>query len=824
MAEGTRFKEVQEQLKKHEVLLVEEKDQRTATENHLQAKFMELQNSHTSLQATVENMHKTLQQQIQSVLDQMLQFNRSKSLMGEGLMAHGERSSNSPMGYQEKTGGSDDGSSHWSSPFPKVEFSFFDGTDARGWVRKSNWYFQVVSTFLEEQKVPLASVHFQGKAEVWFQNFMERRNLPLWEELVIAVMERFDDMVPELIYGKFNKLQQEGSVAEYYDKVDDLRVQMLMFDKDLKESYFTRCFVSGLKKEIKGYVMAAKPQNFQQAVSLAKNFETSIDALMNKLSLPNKPVPVKTVSKPTYTPNQITTTNHRTLTTLVKLPFPKTAHKTETNTPVRRLLAATKMKARRERNLCYNCDETYAPGHRCKQRQLFMMMTKEEEEDIGYDDECIEEVLLDDSKISLNAMNGHVSSESIRLKGVVEGKELNILIDSGSTHCFIDETVAERLNCSKAYTAPLIITVKIQGTEFSHPVKVIKLGGCDMILGCDWLKQYGNVKLDLDHMSIKIKYQGQKILLQATANKFEVQLVSSKTMQKLMKKRAYGVLGQLYSITPSPKREIEHRIDLIPKSLVQGMLEAGIIQPSQSLFASSVPLVKKKDGSWRMCVDYRYLNTLTVKHKFPIPVVDELLDELHGAVYFSKIDLRSGYFQIRMHAAYLLKFVLVFFDDILIYSSTWDEHMKHLNTVLEVLRTHKLYAKMSKCSSGKTVIEYLGHLILAEGVSTDPAKIEGMVKWPIPKDVKALRGFLGLTGYYRKFIKGYGHMSRPLTELLKKEAFHWNNDVERAFNKLKEAMVTTPILALLDFSQPFVIETDACKDGIGAVLMQGGDL
>ncbi|PIN11759.1 hypothetical protein CDL12_15625 [Handroanthus impetiginosus] len=595
MAEGTCFKEVQEQFKKQDVLLVEERAQRTASENHLQAKFMELQNSHTSLQAT---------------------FNREKSLMGEGLMAHGERSSNSPVGYQDKTGGSDDGSSQWSSPFPKVEFPFFDETDARGWVRKSNWYFQVVSTFPEEQKVPLASMHFQGKAEVWFQNFVEGRNLPSWEELVIVVMEKFDDVVPELIYREFNKLQQEGSVAEYYDRFDDLRAQMLMFDKDLKESYFTRCFVSGLKEEIKGSVMAAKPQNFQQAASLAKKFETSIDALMNKLSLPSKPTPNKTASKPTYTPNQVPTINHRTLTTPVKIPFPKPTHKTETNIPVRRLLTAAEMKARRERNLCYNCDETYTPGHSCKQRQLFVMMPEEEEEaynqDIGCDDECIEEILLDDSKVSLNALNVHVSNKSIRLKGVVDGKELNILVHSGSTHCFIDENMAKKLSSRKAYTTPLVITVaggrklisrmyfpklnwKIQNVEFSHPVKVIKLGRCDMILGCDWLKFYGPVKLDLDHMSIKIKYQGQKILLQANTDKSELQLVSSRTMQKLMKKRSYGVLGQLYSVSSTPKkqkteneglsnllgrygdifeepkslpphREIVHKIDLIPNA------------------------------------------------------------------------------------------------------------------------------------------------------------------------------------------------------------------------------------------------------------------
>ncbi|GKA83145.1 putative mitochondrial protein [Tanacetum coccineum] len=244
-------------------------------------------------------------------------------------------------------------------------------------------------------------------------------------------------------------------------------------------------------------------------------------------------------------------------------------------------------------------------------------------------------------------------------------------------------------------------------------------------------------------------------------------------------------------------------------------------------------MVKKKDGTWRMCVDYRQLNKYTVKDKFPIPVIKELMDELGGSAVFSKLDLRSGYHQIRMsekdigktafrthegHYEFLVmpfrltnapstfqslmntmfkpfirKLTLVFFDDILVYSKTVEEHL-----------------------------EYLGHVITGEGVATDPSKIEAIKNWPVPSNLKQLRGFLGLTGYYRRFIKRYAMVSQPLTALLKKNSFQWSNVAEVAFEHLKRAMMEALVLGLPDFDQEFVVETDASGTGIGAVLCQNG--
>lgn len=259
-------------------------------------------------------------------------------------------------------------------------------------------------------------------------------------------------------------------------------------------------------------------------------------------------------------------------------------------------------------------------------------------------------------------------------------------------------------------------------------------------------------------------------------------------------------------------------------------------------------------------MDYRYLNALTLKGKFPIPIFDQLMDELAGASWFTTLELISGYHQVRLkpgeeyktafqthHGQFeflvmafglsgapgtfqgamntnlsplLRRCVIVFFDDILIYSKTFEDHLVHLKEVLTLLQQDQWYVKLSRCKFAQREISYLGHVISEAGVSTDLAKVDAVVNWPVPVNVKELRSFLGLAGYYRKFVKHFAVIAKPLTELLKKGAiFVWTQHQEVAFATLKQALSSAPVLALHDFPKQFCLETDACKNGVGAVLL-----
>jgi hypothetical protein len=330
-----------------------------------------------------------------------------------------------------------------------------------------------------------------------------------------------------------------------------------------------------------------------------------------------------------------------------------------------------------------------------------------------------------------------------------------------------------------------------------------------------------------------------------------------------------------------PHRNVDHKIELIPgatppsrpvyrmspveldelKKQLTELLEHGFIRPSKSPYGAPVLFVKKKDGSIRMCIDYRMLNKITIKNKYPLPRVDELIDRLQGAQWFSKIDLRSGYHQVRIAEEdvektafrtryghyeflvlpfgltnapatfmrlindvmnpYLDQCVIAFIDDILIYSKTKEEHERHVKQVLELLREHKLYAKGSKSAFFKHEVSFLGYVISTDGIRMEKEKVEAVRDWPVPRNVGEVMEFEGFAGFYRQFIKDFSKIMAPLTDLKKKDApFVWDSRQQQAFDEIKKRMCEEPLLIIPDPALPYVVETDASGFAYGASLQQ----
>ncbi|GJT30497.1 putative reverse transcriptase domain-containing protein [Tanacetum coccineum] len=451
----------------------------------------------------------------------------------------------------------------------------------------------------------------------------------------------------------------------------------------------------------------------------------------------------------------------------------------------------------------------------------------------------------------------------------------------------------------------------------NHPFHVdlmpVEMGTYDVIIGMDWLTKYQAV-IDCAKKIVRIPFgseilifhgdgsrnkrgtrlniisctKAQKYLLQG-CHVFLAHITIKETGDKSKKKQLQDVpiVKNFPEVFPEdlpglpPTRQVEFHIDLVPgaapvarapyrlapsemKELadqLQELSDKGFIRPSSSPWGAPVLFVKKKDGSLRMCIDYRELNKLTVKNRYPLPRIDDLFDQLQGSSVYSKIDLRSGYHQLRVREEdisktafrtryghyefqvmpfgltnapavfmdlmnrvckpYLDKFVIVFIDDILIYSKNKQEHEEHLKIILELLKKEELYAKFSKCEFWIPKVQFLGHVIDNKGIHVDPAKIESVKDWASPKTPTEIRQFLGLAGYYRRFIEGFSKIAKPMTKLTQKKVkFEWGDKQEAAFQLLKQKLCSAPILALPEGSEDFIVYCDASKKGLGAVLMQ----
>ncbi|KAD2392835.1 hypothetical protein E3N88_39812 [Mikania micrantha] len=314
-------------------------------------------------------------------------------------------------------------------------------------------------------------------------------------------------------------------------------------------------------------------------------------------------------------------------------------------------------------------------------------------------------------------------------------------------------------------------------------------------------------------------------------------------------------LPALYRMAPLELKELKEQL--------QELLELGFIRPSVSPWGAHVLFVKKKDRTMRLCIDYRELNKITIRNRHPLPRIDDLFDQLQGAKCFSKIDLRSGYHQLKIkdsdisksafrtcygHYEFvvmpfgltnaptvfmdlmnrvfhdcLVEFVIVFIDDILVYSRSKEEHEEHLRTILGILQKKKLYAKFSKCDFWLEKVSFLGHVVSVDGVMMDPDKIESITQWPTPTSATEVRSFLGLAGYYSRFVEGLSKIALRLMQLLRKGVkYSWNDEREKSFQELKMRLVFAPILSLPSGTGGYQIYSDASKKGLGCVLMQHG--
>ncbi|KAL4028439.1 hypothetical protein IC575_011636 [Cucumis melo] len=474
-----------------------------------------------------------------------------------------------------------------------------------------------------------------------------------------------------------------------------------------------------------------------------------------------------------------------------------------------------------------------------------------------------------------------------------------VLFDSGSSYSFISsafllharlevEPLHHVLSVSTPFGECMLSKEKVKAFQIEivgHVIEVtllvLNMLDFDVILGMDWLAA--------NHASIDCSCKEVAFNPPSMAN-FKFKGEGSRSLPKVdVSLSSEPVVRDYPDVFPEelpglpPHREIEFAIELEPgtvpisrapyrmapaelkelKVQLQELLDKGFIRPSVSPLGTPVLFVKKKDGLMHLFIDYRELNKVTVKNRYPLPRIDDLFDQLQGATVFSKIDLRSGYHQLRIkdrdvpktafrsgygHYEFIVMsfgltnapavfmdlmnrvfkefldtFVIVFIDDILIYSKTEAEHEEHLRMVLQTLRDNKLYAKFSKCEFWLKQVSFLGHVVSKAGVFVDPAKIEAITSWPRPSTISEVRSFLGLASYYRRFVENFSRIPTSLTQLTRKGApFVWGKACEDIFQNLKQKLVTIPVLTIPDGLGSFVIYSDASKKGLGCVLMQQG--
>jgi len=712
----------------------------------------------------------------------------------------------------------------------KLDVPRFDGSDATGWIFKITQFFEYHTT-PDHERLTIASFYMEGQALAWFQWMHRNGQLSSWPAFLHALHSRFASTSYEDPTGLLFKLQQRTTVSTYLSDFETLANRIIGLPAPMALS----CFISGLLPSIRREVQVMQPATMSQAVAYARLHEEKQNDVRRTFR-PNPGVSSNSRHQPAPTPPSVS-------------PLLPTPTRPNSSTVPFKRLTPEELAMRREKGLCFQCDEKYSRGHKCSS-SLFLLIVEDNDE---VPEPPEPQLTLPDivpepppAQLSFNALSGHVVPETLRLQGYIRGQPVSILIDGGSTHNFVHHRVVMSVGLSTEESVPLRVTVgngeelqcqhtcsnvevTIQQHSFFIDFHVLSICGADLVLGVRWLKTLGPVLTDYTNLTMKFMIAGHLVELRGeheqtlesistsqlrrmlhtngTSMMFHIQLEPCQTSQpdttplpsdieELISK--YSKLFQPVKGLP-PSRETDHAINIIPgaspvnvkpyryphyqkkeiEEQISLMLDKGFIRTSTSSFSSPVLLVKKKDGSWRFCVDYRALNAITIRDRFPIPTIDELLDELGEAQWFSKLDLMHGYHQILMKAddvyktafrthqghyefrvmpfglcnapstfqatmnqlfrPCLRRFIIVFFDDVLVYSKTMADHVKHLETAFKLLLSEQYSLKQSKCAFAQSQLEYLGHIVSGNGVEPVPEKLQAIREWPLPRSVKALR-------------------------------------------------------------------------------------
>nr|AAX96295.1 retrotransposon protein, putative, Ty3-gypsy sub-class [Oryza sativa Japonica Group]ABA91783.1 retrotransposon protein, putative, Ty3-gypsy subclass [Oryza sativa Japonica Group] len=752
----------------------------------------------------------------------------------------------------------------------------------------------------DQEKVAFATHQLQGPASAWWDNHMATRppgTEVTWAEFCRSFRKaQVPDGVVAQKKREFRALHQGNrTVTEYlheFNRLTRYAPEDVRTDAEKQEK-----FMAGLDDELTNQLISGDYVDFERLVDKAIRQEDQRNKMDRKRKAAQFRAHQGSHQRPHFTPGQQggpTTMIVRQYRPFNPSNFPRAP--VAVRTTMESGPSAQAKETGAKPGSCFNCGELGHFADKCpKPRRAGPRFIQAR----------VNHVSAEEAQTAPEVVLGTFPVNSI---------PATVLFDSGATHSFISKKfvgmhglIREELstlmrvhtpgNSSTSVQFSPSITIEIQRSPFLANLILLESKDLDVILGMDWLTKFKGV-IDCANRTVTLTNEkGETVVYKSpdspkqgvSLNQIEAEIPVDTVEKKLRKLEDIPIVCEYPEVFPEdlttmpPKREIEFRIDLAPgiapiykrpyrmaanelaevKKQVDEQLQKGYIRPSTSPWGAPVIFVEKKDKTKRMCVDYRALNEVTIKNKYPLPRIDDLFDQLKGAKVFSKIDLRSGYHQLRIREEdipktafttryglyectvmsfrltnapaffmnlmnkvfmeFLDKFVVVFIDDILIYSKTEEEHEQHLRLVLEKLKEHQLYAKFSKCDFWLTEVKFLGHVITAQGVAVDPSNVESVTKWTPPKTVSQIRSFLGLAGYYRRFIENFSRIARPMTRLLKKdEKFKWTAECDKSFEELKKKLVSAPVLILPDQMKDFQVYCDASRHGLGCVLMQEG--